>query len=95
MSEKFNNVANDPDTNIILQKLASIDEYEVLYQAWNWQGIMAESIIFASDDIKDLTDEQLEDMIRPLPLLEKDTKITIKRVDSGYTFVNFNFKTPD
>ncbi len=92
MSEKFNNVPTDPETNIILQKLATIDEYEVLYQAWNWQGVAAESIIFASDDIKTLTDKQLEEIIRPLPLLQKDTKITIKRSDSGFTFVNFNFK---
>lgn len=95
MSEKFKNVPNDPDTNVILQKVANIDEYEVLYQAWVWEGIKAESVIFVSDDIKQLSDAQLEEMMRELPLLEEQTKITIKRSDSGYTFVNFNFKTLD
>ncbi len=95
MSEKFSNIPNDPDTHVILQKLATIDEYEVLYQAWSWQGIAAESIVFFSDDVKTLTDEQLEEIIRPLPLLNKDTKITIKRTDEGYTFVNFNLKALD
>lgn len=95
MSEKFKNVPNDPDTNVILQKVANIDEYEVLYQAWVWEGIKAESVIFVSDDIRQLSDAQLEEMMRELPLLEEQTKITIKRSDSGYTFVNFNFKTLD
>jgi len=55
---------------------------------WSWEGISAESIIFASDDISDLTDEELEQEVRTSPLISKESAVTIKCLDSGYTFVN-------
>ena len=60
---------------------------------WSWEGISAESIIFASGDISDLNDEELELEVRKSPLVNSDSAITIKRLPAGYTFVNFNFET--
>jgi hypothetical protein len=51
MSERFANVPIDSDTRILTQFEARLDEQEVLYQKWSWDGITAESIIFVTHDI--------------------------------------------
>ncbi len=93
MNKKFDNVPVEEDTIILFRQEAQFGTYEVLYEMWSWEGISAESIIFASDDISDLTDEELEQEVRQSPLVKKESALTIKRLDSGFTFVNFNFET--
>ena len=93
MTNKFKNVPVEGDTRILFRQEAKFGTYEVLYEMWSWEGISAESIIFASDDISDLTDEELEQEVRQSPLVKKESAVTIKRLDSGFTFVNFNFET--
>ena len=93
MNKKFDNVPVEEDTRILFRQEAQFGTYEVLYEMWSWEGISAESIIFASDDISDLTDEELEQEVRKSPLVKKESAVTIKRLDSGFTFVNFNFET--
>jgi hypothetical protein len=39
---------------------ATLDDYDVLYQMWNWDGITAESFIFFSPDIYNLTDVEVK-----------------------------------
>lgn len=48
---KFENVPVEEDTKIIFEQEATLGEYEVLYQKWFWDGISAESIIFANEDV--------------------------------------------
>ena len=93
MTDKFKNVPVDKETKILFRQEAKFGAYEVLYEIWSWEGISAESIIFASDDISDLTDEELELEVRKSPLVKSESAITIKRFSAGYTFVNFNFET--
>ena len=90
---KFKNVPVEEDTKIIYQQEASLGEYEVLYQKWYWDGISAESIIFANEDVDGLEDKEIEAEVKTSPLLKKNTSITLKRSQSGFTFVNFNFET--
>ena len=52
----------------------------------------AESIIFANEDIVGIADDEVEAEVRTSPLLNADSKITLKRSESGFTFVNFNFE---
>ena len=93
MTDKFKNVPVEEDTRILFRNEAKLGDYDVLYEMWSWEGISAESIIFASDDISALTDEELEQEVRKSTLLKKESAVTIKRLDSGFTFVNFNFET--
>jgi len=44
---KFQNVPVEEDTKILFQAEGTLGEYRVLYQIWVWDGIFAESIIFA------------------------------------------------
>ena len=93
MSDKFINVPVDQETKILFQQLATLGEFEVLYQKWFWDGITAESIIFANQDVTGLGEEDIKNEVRSSPLVNKDSKITFNCSDSGFTFVNFNFET--
>ena len=92
MCEKFNSVPVEDDTKIIFQLECSFGKYDVLYQKWFWDGIMAESIIFDGEDVSELNDKEIEAELRESPLIKTNSSITIKRSESGFTFVNFNFE---
>ena len=93
MSSKFNDVPVEADTIILYSQGATLGPrpYEILYQKWFWDGITAESIIFADDDVSGLDDSEIEAEVRESPLVQADSKVTIAR-SPGFTFVNFNFK---
>jgi len=91
MSDKFKNVPVEEDTNIIFSLEAQFGNYEILYQKWSWEGVTAESLIFDSRDVADLTDEELIAEVKTSPLLKEESKVTLTRNDSGFVFVNFNF----
>ena len=93
MSDKFSEVPVDKGTTILFQHEAKLGEYSVLYQKWYWDGITAESIIFSTDDISALTDDEIESEVRNSPLVNEDSSITLSHAESGFTFVNFNFET--
>jgi len=91
MSDKFDNIPVEKGTKIIFSSPMMFGEFDIVYQKWSWDGITAESIIFLSDDVKEMDDEALEDDVRDGPLVREDSQVTISRGDE-YTFVNFNFK---
>ena len=93
MTAKFNKVPVEDDTVILFQTESKLGKYDILYQKWFWDGITAESIIFADEDVDDLDEEEIIKEVKASPLLKKDSKITLKRSGTGYTFVNFNFET--
>jgi hypothetical protein len=92
MSEKFDSVPVDEDTRIRFRQKIRMGEFDVLYEKWSWEGILAESIIFADDDISGMTDEEIEQEARKSPAVKNGSEIKIKRSDAGFTFVNFNFE---
>lgn len=92
MSNKFDGIRVEDDTRILFRKEAKLGHYDVLHEKWNWEGIKAESIIFANDDIPGLTDEEIEQEVRKSPLIKEGSQITLKR-SREFTLVNFNFET--
>lgn len=93
LSEKFKNIPKDEDTRTFLRQQMKFGEFEVVFEHWKWEGIEAESIIFVNVEVADLTDDELKEMVRESPIVNKDSGITIRRSKSGYTFVNFNFES--
>jgi len=91
MNEKFKNIPLEEGTKILFSSPMRWGELDIVYQKWNWEGITAESIIFLTEDVKEMDDEALEDDVRDGPLVREDSQVTISRGDE-YTFVNFNFK---
>ncbi|MBF7731120.1 hypothetical protein [Pseudomonas sp. N040] len=93
MSDRFDAVPVDADTKIMTQVETKLGQYQILYQKWGWDGIVAESIIFVSKDISKLNDHEIEQEVRSSPMVKKDSKTTMSKTDSGFTLVNFNFES--
>ncbi len=91
MTNLFDNIPVDSETNIITEYQAKFDKYHILYQKWHWQGIHAESIIFINDEILDFSEDSLIEFVKDSPMIKKHTKLTLTKKEN-YTFVNFNFK---
>jgi len=91
LSDKFKNVPVEEGTVITFQAEMKLGERDVLYQKWGWGVIEAESVIFVSNDVALLNDEQLESKLRESPIIHSESEVTIKRSGCGFTFVNFNF----
>lgn len=92
MNKKIGRVPTEEDTRILYRKEVKIGDYDVVHERWNWEGIKAESFIFANDDISGLTDEKIEQEVRKSQLFKGESQITLKRTKE-FTFVNFNFET--
>ena len=93
MSEKFDGVPVDEDTKTLFRLEAKLGEFDILYEKWSFEGVTAESFIFANEDISGMTDEEIEQEVRQSSLVKKGSQVLIKRLDAGFTFVNFNFET--
>ena len=91
-TEKFDGVEADEGTTILHRQEATLGNYDVLYEKWFWNGISAESIIFANEDVTDKSDEYIIAEVKTSPLVKSGSEFTIKRLESGYIFVNFNFE---
>jgi len=92
MSDKFKEVPVEKDTKIMFRKETKLGKYDVLYESWIWDSVMAESFIFDDKDIENLSDDELILMITSSGILGAGSRVLINRSDSGYTFVNFNFR---
>ena len=90
MNEKFKNIPIEKGTKILFSSPMKWGELDIVYQKWNWEGIGAESIIFLSEDVKEMDDETLEADVREGPIVNENSQIIIKRGEQ-FTFVNFNF----
>ncbi len=60
LTNKFTAAPIEKGTNILFELNATLEDYDVLYQMWSWDGVTAESFIFLSSDIVDLTDEEVK-----------------------------------
>ena len=92
MNNKFAAVPIEKGTNILFELNATLYDYYVLYQMWSWDGVTAESFIFLSSDIANLTDDEVKTLAKSSPMIKADSELTMVRHEDGYTFVNFNFK---
>ncbi len=90
LSNKFKNIPIDEDTKILHREKKKIDRYDVLYEKWYWDGITAESIIFANEDIADLDDVLIEKLVRSSDLFKSNSSLHIQHSNSEFTFVNLS-----
>lgn len=92
MDSKFKNVPLEEDTRLLSQKIIYLSKFEVLHQIWRWDGIKGESIIFADEDVKDLSENDIKGLLRNSKFLhDKDSSLTFSQKGNGFTFLNFNF----
>lgn len=92
MNKKFENVSRDQGTVILFEKMHTIGKYDVLYQIWRWQNIQANSVIFVNEDVANLDDDEIRDMVKNDSVFTGEPRLTLRRSESGFTFVSFNFE---
>ena len=92
MNEKFKNLKMDEGTTLIFRKDVEVNGLEAVYEKWNWEGIVAESLVFLSEEVTELTEEIFELVLSANGYFEDSSRLTLKTVGE-FTFVNFNFKT--
>ena len=91
----FANRPVEPDTRILFQSEAVLAGLPVLYEAWYWDGVGAESMIFLDKDAVGRDNAALEGLLREANLVREGSDVTFSRANKGFTFVNFNFWTTD
>ena len=89
VSEKFADVPVEEDTRMFFSGETSFEGYDMLYQMWGWDGYNAESIIFASQDVKTLSDDEVKNIVKRTSKY-KDSAMTLSRT-KDFVFCNFNF----
>lgn len=94
MGRKFDDLIVDEDITVLFHLEDRWEGYDVVWQKWHLDGIDAESLIFLSDDVKDVPDAELEEKLRKSALFKSDFGVTINR-HKQHTFLNFNFEAPD
>ncbi len=89
MHSKFANVTVETETRILCRKIINLDNVDVLHEHWCFDGITAESVIFANADITNLSQEDLEQIVKSSVLFKQGSCTVTFGAD--FTFVNFNF----
>ena len=56
---KFNNIPEQKDTEIIFREETKFGDFDVVYEKWKWDGILAESIIFDEDEVCEMNDDEI------------------------------------
>lgn len=87
---KFADIPCGSDTRMLYQKEVKLGEYDCLFEVWSWDGILANSFAFLSNDIKDITDEELIALLKASPIWEGRDDLRVNRGTAGFTFVTFN-----
>ncbi len=90
MTDKFKNVPVEEDTAIKFRSVTKFENIDALHEVWYWEGVTAESLIFADEDITHISLKELEQKIIASPFYQNDNGVTVKKSDE-LTFVNFNF----
>ena len=90
MTGKFGQLPQDPGRTILSQRETRLEDIEALHQHWSWDGITAESLVFRSEDVAHLADEEIVRRLASHPAYRPGSEVSLTRLDSGYTFANFN-----
>ncbi len=91
VDKKFGAVPVEPDTRVLSRKHCLVGGYEALHERWVWDGIHGETVVFVSSEVCHLEDDQLRALITASEFFHTGTPTTVKRSETGYTLVNFNF----
>ena len=91
MIDKFKDVPSDEGIKVLFESPMKFGNKDILYQKWAMEGIVAESIVFLTDDVNHLEDEEFEEYVKSSDIVNLDSSVTMSRKDQ-YSFINFNFK---
>ena len=64
MSGRFDKVSADDETTVYIRQEDKCGGFDVLYEIWSIDGIFGHSVIFCSDDVVGVGDEELKTMVK-------------------------------
>lgn len=96
--EIFDNRKIDSDTRILSCAYMNHYGYDLLAELWSWDGLIGKSLIFVSDQIRNLNDDEVntlaKQVVSTLAELPENHSTTLSRKED-FTFYNFGFATDD
>lgn len=91
--EKFKNVNIESDTKIHAIKYLNLDGTDCRYEFWEWDGVEAESLIFCTPELKEVTEGYFQKLIGLISDTNAAEPIEFtSKSDPEYTYLNFNFR---
>lgn len=91
--QKFKNIRIESETKIYKFNYLKIDGIDCRHEFWEWDGIEAESLIFCTKELKELTDDYFQQLIRIICNTKAEEQLSFTtKSDPEYTYLNFNFK---
>jgi len=89
--KKFSNIIAEVDTKIISIDYINLNGFDSRHEVWSWDGIMAESLIFCTNDFKNPENEVLSIVEKYIKEKFNEKKHTIK-IKGDFVFFNYNFE---
>lgn len=87
---KFSSAEPDPDTKLRSRNKISLDGIDCLVETWSWDGILAGSAIFHSDDITRLSDNEVVKLATRAHKGFNESRSKLVYGKSDLVFVNFH-----
>ena len=94
MTDEFENIPVDEDTKIIFRDFIEMAGLSVCHEAWCYEGITAESIIFRQADVAHMSDQEIRELVASNRNVENDESMTFGRTGE-FVFCNFGFIESD
>lgn len=91
MNKKFISAPTYENTEVLYKKNIKIGNVlDAEFSIVLWYSIPHYSIMFVSEDVKTFTDDELRKLILQHSMVDKDSIISVVKLSSGYTKVNYN-----
>jgi hypothetical protein len=90
MDSRFKSIPVEMDTVLLLREHKTIGGFSCVHEVWRWEGVTGESVIFCTEDVEKLKDEEILDLIGFLKKTPKESATVQRKKD--FVFVNFNFE---
>ena len=92
IEEKFKNVRVEADTKIHAIKYLNLDGMDCRYEFWDWDGVEAESLIFCTPELKEVSEAYFQKLIGLISNTNSADPIEFtSKSGPEYTYLNFNF----
>lgn len=95
MINKFEHLPIDTETQILLSSEMKFGEIDCTFQAWVWDSIQGNSLIFRASDLGNRTDDDLKNWITSeseIVQSKSSMKISRNAQNQDYIVVNFDFQ---
>jgi len=91
MGSKFSRLPEREGTTVIFEQETVVGGVEAFHQKWYDGSIASDSFIFSCADIGEMSESELDRLVRSSPLVREGSEIVLEKSD-GFCRVDFNRK---